>query len=287
MLNELRVAFRSLLKTPAFTFTAIAALALGIGANTAVFGLVNQLLLNPPGMSEPERVVAIRAKYDKLALKSIGVSTPDFADARDRRDTFEAAAVVQTGDLNYTGGDSPERLLGAAVSVRWFDVFGVRPALGRVFTPEEDQENAGPVAILSHATWQRLFGGDPSVIGRTIQLNQKPHKVVGVMGREFRWPRQTDIWVPLGLPAKEYTPDYRFNEHLSAYARTRPGVSAEQADAVVKVLAERAAGTTARRTARSPRAPAGACSRSPPASSRPATPARRCWCSWEPWGSSC
>ncbi|RPJ76229.1 MAG: ABC transporter permease [Acidobacteria bacterium] len=239
MLNEFRVALRSLLKTPAFTLTAVAALALGIGANTAVFGLVNQLLLNPPGMSEPERVVAIRAKYDKLALKSIGVSTPDFADVRDARETFEAAAAVSTGDLNYTGGSTPERLLGAAVSVRWFDVFGVKPALGRAFTPEEDQENAGPVAILSHAAWQRLFGGDPSVVGRTIPLNQKPHKVVGVMGAEFRWPRQTDIWVPLGLPAKEYTVDYRFNEHLWAYARTRPGISAAQADAVVRLLAER------------------------------------------------
>ena len=242
MLTDFRVAFRALIKTPAFTVTAVAALALGIGANTAVFGLVNQLLLNPPGMSEPERVVAVRAKYDKLALKSIGVSAPDFADVRDSGETFESAAVVSAGDLNYTGGDTPERLLGAGVSVRWFDVFGARPALGRVFTPEEDQENAGPVAILAHATWQRLYGGDRGVVGRTIELDRKPYKIVGVMGPDFRWPRLTDIWVPLGLPAKEFTPDYRFNEHLTAYARTRPGISAEQADAVVKVLAERLRG---------------------------------------------
>ena len=239
MLTDLRVGLRSLLKTPAFTFTAIAALALAVGANTAVFGLVNQLLLNPPGMSDPERVVAVRAKYDKLALTSIGVSTPDFADVRDRRETFEAAAVGSVGDVNYTGGSSPERLQGAAVSVAWFDVFGAKPELGRTFTPEEDQENAAPVVILAHATWQRLFGGDPSVVGRTVQLDQKPYKVVGVMRREFRWPRQTDAWIPLGLPAKEYTPGYRFNEHLTAYARTRPGVTAAQADAVVKLAAER------------------------------------------------
>ncbi|HSK09893.1 MAG TPA: ABC transporter permease [Vicinamibacterales bacterium] len=239
MYSELRLAVRSLLRSPGFTLTALAALALGIGANSAVFGLVNQLLVNPPGMADPERVVAIRAAYDKLGMKSISISGPDFADVRDSDATFEAAAVMSGGDLNYTGGGEAERLIGASVSVRWFDVFGAKPSLGRVFLPEEDREHASPVAILAHASWQRLFGGDPGVVGRTIELNRKPYRIVGVMPAEFRWPRNVEIWVPLQLPAAEFTPDYRFNEHLVGFARTKPGVTVEEADAVVRVLADR------------------------------------------------
>ncbi|MBP1636306.1 MAG: efflux pump, inner rane subunit, partial [Acidobacteria bacterium] len=239
MLTDLRLAARSLVQSPGFALTALATLALGIGANTAVFGLVNQLLLNPPGIADPERVVALRAAYDKLGMSSISISGPDFADVRDRRDTFEAAAVTSGEALNYAGGGVTERLEGAAVSHRWFEVFGARPSLGRVFTPEEDRENASPVVVLTDATWKRLFGGDPGILGRSIELNKRPHRVVGVMPAGFAWPRGVEAWIPLQLPDAEFTPDYRFNEHLLGFARTRPGISAEAADAVVRVLADR------------------------------------------------
>lgn len=239
MISDLRIACRTLAKTPAFALTAIAALALGIGANTAIFSLVSQVLLNPAGVSSPERVVAIRAKYDKLALTSISVSIPDFTDVRDSTAQFESAAMMQQGDFNYTGSGAPERLQGANVSLRWFDVFGAKPRIGRLFQPEEDVANANQVVILAYAAWQRLFGMDAGILGRTIELNQKPYRVVGVMGPEFRWPANVDLWVPLGIPADQFVEANRFNESFNAYARLRPGVSFQQASAVVKVLTSR------------------------------------------------
>ena len=239
MLRDFRLAVRSLVRTPAFTLTTIAVLALGIGANTAIFGLVNQVLLRPPGIANPERVVSIRAKYDKLNLASIPVSVPDFQDVLRGTDVFACAAVLREGDYNYTGGDVPERLQGAAVSLRWFDVFGATAHLGRTFRAEEDQPKANTVAVLSYASWRRLFGGDPSVVGRTFPLNGTPYRIVGVMQPDFQWPAQVDVWVPLGLAASEFNEDNRFNEHLVAVARLRSNVSFAQADAFVRLAADR------------------------------------------------
>jgi predicted permease len=239
MLHDLRVSVRTLGRSPGFALTAVGALALGIGANAAIFSLVNQVLLNPAGVSQPGRVVAVRAKYDKLNLRSISVSVPDFADVRESRDTFEHAAIVQQGDFNYTGGDAPERLQGASVSLEWFDVFGAKPQLGRVFTADEDQPNANQVAVLSQAAWRRLFGGDPGVLGKTIALNERPYRIIGVMGPEFRWPRATDLWVPLGLARDAYSENNRFNESMTAFARMRPGIPFERANALIQMLCER------------------------------------------------
>src|SRR6202049_1392620 len=141
MLSDIRCPCRTLAKSPGFALTSIAALALGIGANSAIFSLVNQLLLNPPGFANPQRIVAVRAKYDKLSLKSIPLSVPDFADIRNSAQIFGHAALMGEGDFNYTGGDVPERLQGANVSVQWFDVFSAKPYLGRTFQPEEDAPN--------------------------------------------------------------------------------------------------------------------------------------------------
>ena len=204
MISGIRIAFRRLAKSPGFTITAVTALALGVGANTAIFSLVNQLLLHPPGIPNPERVVAVRAKYDKLNLRSIPLSVPDFADVRAGRQIFAHTAAMTEGDFNYTGGDSPERLQGESVSVEWFDVFAAKPYLGRTFRPEEDLPNADPVVVLAHATWKRMFGGDPAAIGKTLELNQKPYRVVGVMGPEFRF-RMVDFWTPLGLSDAAYS----------------------------------------------------------------------------------
>src|SRR5437764_6450941 len=166
MFSDIRFACRTSAKSPGFALTSVAALALGIGANSAIFSLVNQLLLNPPGFSTPERIVAVRAKYDKLSLKSIPLSAPDFADIRNSTQIFGHAALMGEGDFNYTGGDVPERLQGASVSVQWFSVFGVKPYLGRPFQPEEDVPNAHPVVVLAHGACKRLFAGNPGVLGR-------------------------------------------------------------------------------------------------------------------------
>ena len=224
---------------PAYTVVALVTLALGIGANTAIFSVVNQVLLNPAGISNPGRIVALRVNYDKLALRNIGVSIPDFADVLHSTQQFESAALLDTGDFNYTGSAVPERLRGASVTWRWFDVFGAHPALGRVFRPEEDRPNANPEVVLSFAAWKRLFGEDPGVLGRAIELNQTTYRIIGVMGADFRWPADIDLWAPLGLADSQYSENNRFNESFQAVARLRPGVPFASANAFVGVLSNR------------------------------------------------
>ncbi len=236
---DLRYAARGLRKSPGFTIVAVLTLALGIGANTAIFSLVNQVLLHPPGISHPERIVVLRTKYDKLNLDIEVAAPPAFAAARNQRKLFDHAAAGEQRGFNYADRQVPEMLPGAAVSAEWFDVFGARPQFGRVFTPEEDRPNANRVVVLAYGAWQRLFGGDPQVIGRSIELNRQPYQVVGVMPPDFRWPRAVDLWVPLALPPSAFTPQNWFNEHLSVVARMRPGVPPAQADAFLRTLMTR------------------------------------------------
>ena len=237
--KDSRYAIRTLLKTPGYTIVALATLALGIGANTAIFSVVNQVLLNPAGVAHPERIVSVQARYDRLALHNIGVSIPDFADVLHSTQQFDAVALIDRGDFNYTGSTVPERLVGASVTWRWFDVFGAKAKLGRVFQPEEDRPNANREVVLSYAAWKRLFGQDAGAIGRIIELNQLPYRIVGVMGPEFRWPVDVDLWAPLGLADSEYTEGNRFNESYNAMARLRPGLAFAPANAFVEVLGSR------------------------------------------------
>jgi predicted permease len=236
LIRDLRYGARTLAKTPGFTAIAVLTLALGIGANTAIFSVVNGLLLHPAGIAHPDRLVAIRVKYDKLNLPNIGVSVPDFADFRDRKDAFASAAIVGEQDFNYTGGEWPERLLGANVSWQWFDVFGVKPILGRVFRPEEDQPHANHEAVLAYTTWKRLFGGDPAIIGKPVQLNQESYQIVGVMGPEFTWPDNAELWTPIGLAPAEFAPGNRFNESYMAFAALKPGMTFARASALAGVI---------------------------------------------------
>jgi predicted permease len=237
--KDYRYALRTLLKTPGYSAVALATLALGIGANTAIFSVVNQVLLNPAGVAHPERIVSVRVRYDKLALHNIGVSIPDFADVLHSTQQFDSAALIDRGDFNYTGSTVPERLRGANVTWRWFDVFGAKARLGRVFQPEEDRPNANQEVVLSYAAWKRLFGQDPGVVGRTIELNQMPYRIVGVMGPEFRWPVDVDLWAPLGLADSQYTEGNRFNESYGAMARLKPGLPFSTANAFVELLGSR------------------------------------------------
>jgi predicted permease len=238
MLTDLRIAARSLRKHPVFCVTAVAVLALGIGANSAVFGLVNQALFAPEGLAAPDRIVAVRARYNKLNLPSISTSGPDFRDVRDARDVFEHTAASERSDVVYDEGGEPKVLQAASVSREWFDVFEARPLLGRGFVAEEDEPGGQRAMMLAHAAWVRVFGSDPSVVGRLVSVDGKPTKIVGVMGPRFRWPREVDAWLPLALARTEFTEAYRFNEHLLSVARLRPGVSVAAANARVQRLVE-------------------------------------------------
>ena len=223
-LQDLRYALRMLLKNPGFTLVAVLTLALGIGANTAIFSVVNGLLLHPYGIPHPERLAAIRVRYEKLNLKSIVISAPDFTFVRDNKQTFAASAIETDSDFNYATGAWPLRLRGAKVSSQWFDVFEAKPLLGRVFTPEEDQPNANREVVLAFHTWKSIFGGDSQIVGRSVQLNQQPYKIIGVMAENFQWPSQTDLWAPLGLAPDAFVLDNIFNENFFAVARLQPNV---------------------------------------------------------------
>ncbi len=237
--QDLRFAIRMLAKNPGFTLVAILTLALGIGANTAIFSVINSLLLHPHGIAHPDRIAVVRARYEKLNLKSIVISAPDFTFVRDNKQVFAASAIELGGSFNYTGSDRPERLRGAQVTAQWFDVFEARPMLGRVFTPEEDQPNANHEVVLAYDTWKTFFGGDPGIIERSIQLNQISFKVIGVMGPEFQWPNPTDLWVPMGLKADDFVLDNIFNENYFCVARLQGGVSFSNAAAYLALTTQR------------------------------------------------
>jgi predicted permease len=238
--REVRFAGRSLLRAPGFTAVVMLTLAFGIGINVSIFNAVNALLLRPPGVARPDRVVAIRAKYDKLGIRNSVISLSDFKDVREGREIFSAVAVSQAGDFTYDNGTYPRRLAGLRVSWQWFEVLGTRPALGRLFTAEEDQPNNNQSVILSYLAWQRLFGGNPSVVGNTIQLNQIPYKVVGVMGMEQNLGGLSyepyDVFVPLGVPDTVRT---RFNESYIGLARLQPGISFSKAQTFMGIITER------------------------------------------------
>jgi predicted permease len=228
-----------LAKSGGLTAVAVLTLALGIGANTAIFSVMNALFLHPPGIAQSERVVALRVRYSKLGLNNIAVSAPDFAQVRDSKKIFSSAAMETPAAFNYTGGERPEKLQGARVSWQWFDVLGAKPIVGRVFTSEEDQPNANREVVLAYGAWQRWFGGDPDVVRRSILLNEQPYRVIGVMGPAFQWPNQTELWSPLGLAPDEFSPDNTFNENYFAVARLQPNVSVPEAGAYVNILSRR------------------------------------------------
>ena len=226
--EDLRFALRQLSKAPGFALTAIVTLALGIGANTAIFSVIHAVLMHPSGVDAPERVGIMRTKYANLGLDFPDASVPDFADAASLKDQVQAAAIGRTDSYNIVHDGRTEHLDGSQVTWQWFNVFGARPILGRTFTAEEDQKGANSVAVLSYGAWRKVFGGDRNVIGQTIMLNQKPYRVIGVMRSDFDWPRGKDVWTPMGLEPKEYDLSNRFNEGSTAAVRLQPGVNFAQ-----------------------------------------------------------
>ena len=236
MASDVRLALRGLVKNPGFAAISIAALALGIGANTAIFSAVNGVLLNPSGVKDPSRVVALRVHYFKLGLPDIDVSATDYADISKMTDVFDSAAFAGGLPLNFTGGAMPELIKTGSVSPRWFDVFGVRPILGRTFTEEENQPANHHYVVLSHDLWQRLFAGDPNIAGKKAMFNEQSFEILGVMPRGFMLPERAEIWTPIALAAERYIPQNRFNEQYFCAARLREGVTFEQASASVKQL---------------------------------------------------
>src|SRR5215472_1465982 len=236
-LNDLRYSLRQVLKNPGFFVVAVAALALGIGANTAIFSAVEALLLRPLPYFQPDRLVMV---WDDSSFIGFPDNTPapaNFVDWKSQNTVFSDMAARQGSSMSLTGDGAPEQLFGQRVTTNFFDILGVQPALGRVFTPEEDKAKEH-VVLLSYGLWQRRFGGDRSIVGRYVLLNNGPTKVLGVMPKGFFFrEKNVDYWTPLYFTPERWA--QRGNHFLNVVARMKPGVTLKQAQSEMNTIAVR------------------------------------------------
>src|SRR5215831_5696426 len=230
-----------LLKRPGFTLIAVLTLALGIGANTAIFSIVNAVLLRPFAYQEPARLVIVQERGEGGG-RGFSPSYPNFVDWRAQNTAFASiVAVRQNESFNFTGMGEPERLPGRLVSAEFLSTLGIKPLVGRDFLAEEDRAGATPTVILSYGFWQRRFGNDPNIIGRRLTLNLRGYTVVGITPAHFQYGADADVTVPFGLSTERFK--IRGSDPgTDAVARLKPNVSQQQAEADLK-LSRRAAGT--------------------------------------------
>lgn len=235
LFSDLRYAIRSLLRSPGFAIAAIATLALGIGANTAVYSLVRGVLFRPLPFAAPQRIVALNETYPARGDTAMVASPPNYMDWKAQSRSFSSMAAYTTSDLALSKGGEPERLRATLVTADFFETLGVAPVAGRTFAKDEFVTGRDRVAVLSHGVWQRRFGGDPSVVGRIVRLDGDDYRVAGIMPAAFRFPEDgPDAWVPLTFPENVAT--QRGAHYLSVIARLKPGVTLEQSKADLEVL---------------------------------------------------
>jgi predicted permease len=237
--QDLRYGARMLRTNPGFTSIAVITLALGIGANTAIFSVVNAVLLRPLQYSDPDRLVQVWQNFPQLGANQVTVSAPEFLDYKGQNRVFERMAAFRPQGYILTGGSEPERIFGARVSADLFPLLGVAPALGRTFLHEEDQIGGPRAVILSHGLWQRRFGSDATLIGKSLTLDGESFTVVGVMPPGFQFPpqRQNELWANVPFDANDL--NRRGWRPLGVIARLKSGVSADQATAELKTIAGR------------------------------------------------
>ncbi|HKP88091.1 MAG TPA: ABC transporter permease [Blastocatellia bacterium] len=244
LLQDLRYGFRMLAKKPGFTLVAVVALALGIGANTAIFSVVNTVLLRPLPYKSPDQLMIVWEDGTRYGFPKDTPAPANFIDWRDQNQVFESMAAIADQTFNLTGTGEPEKIEGQRVSATFFPMFGVDPMLGRWFLPEEDQPGAGRTVIMNYGLWQRRFGSDPDIVGKPVTLNGQPYTVVGVMPKEFRFPdpyqistEETALYVPLAFSSEEAS--NRGGHYLIVYARAKAGVTRQQAQAEMDTIAAR------------------------------------------------
>ena len=245
LLRDVRYSLRRIVKTPGFAAIVVLTLALGIGANTAIFSVVNAVLLRALPYRAPDRLVTINHWYrgvpgDPASELVASVSVAGYRDYRDRTHSFEAVAVETGWRANLSGTGDPEQIPAAKASGDFFRVYGVPAQLGRTFGRDEDAPGKDRVVVISDGLWRRVFGADPGVIGKTIRLNEESYQIIGVMPAEFRdfFTRQADVWAPIAFTPDQYDPKRYTNEFLSLSARLAPGVSVAAARAEMTAFAE-------------------------------------------------
>lgn len=234
--QDFRFSLRSLLKHPGFTAIALLALALGIGANTAIFSLVNAVILQPLPYRDPDRLISVYGTRNRSTQGSVGPT--DFLDYRSQNKTFEqfAASGSMMLPMNLTGSGEPERLNASIITGNYFDTFGVRPALGRGFSLENEKTGQDHVTVLSHSFWQTRFGGDPNIVNKTINLDGKAYEVLGVMPAEVVLPQPAQLWAPINFDAD---PEMKMRNarFLRGIGRLKEGVTLDQAQTDTDLIA--------------------------------------------------
>lgn len=235
LLQDLRYGFRRLLKSPGFTAIAVLALALGIGASSAIFSVVNAVLLSPLPFRDSDKLMMVWGTQPQLDMAPF--SPADFLDLRDQNHVFEHIAAYKAQSLNLTGSDEPERIRGAVISASFFSLLNVKPLLGRGFFPEEEEAGNNQVVVVSHGLWQRRFGSNPSLVGQTLTLNAKSYMVIGITSLNDQFPSWADVWIPLAFDANETK--LRDTHYLNVLARLKPEVTIEQAQADMDIIASR------------------------------------------------
>jgi predicted permease len=239
LLADLRYALRLLRKTPVFTIAAIGTLALGIGANTTIFSLVQTVLLHPLPYQDPDQVVMIWEDASRAGFPRNTPAPGNYNDWRANSRSFTDMAATRFAGASLTMDGPPELVLGRGVAPNFFDVLGVRPQLGRAFTPDDDRQGVS-VVVISHSLWQRRYAGDRAIVGRTVLMNDVKHEVIGVAPRSFVFiDREVDYWVPIQLTPAQV--DTRRAHFLNVVARLKPGVSVQAADAEMREMAKRIA----------------------------------------------
>lgn len=233
--QDLRFAARTLRKAPGFTLIAVIALGLGIGANTAMFSIVNGVLLRPVPYSQPDRVLKLSSSMPQFRESS--VSYPNFLDWQRRNRSFEEIAGYRNDSFNFTGQGEPERLRGYMVSSTIFDALGVKPVIGRTFTAAEDQRGGNPVALLTATYWKTRFGGDRSILGRGITLNDKLYTIVGVVPDDDVIFRRASVMIPIGQWTEPLFWDRSVGMGMRAVGRLKPGVTPQQAQSELSAIA--------------------------------------------------
>jgi putative ABC transport system permease protein len=234
--QDLRYGLRVFLKDPGVTFVVILALALGIGANTAIFSVVNAVLLRPLPYDHPDQLVFLNER--STVLDKISISYPNFTDWRNQNHVFEKIGVFDRGSYNLTGAGEAERIQAAELSADLFSALRVNAMIGRLFTNDEDKPGGAPVVVLSYGLWQRRFGGQAGILNQTLTLNGKGYTVIGVMPQRFQYPSRVEMWVPVGQLAAD--PDWQQRDNhpgLYGVARLKPGVTLAQAQADMENVA--------------------------------------------------
>jgi putative ABC transport system permease protein len=236
--QDLRFGARMLRRNPGFTLVAAVALALGIGVNTMIFSCVNALLLRPFDFPTSDRLVMVWGRNLAAGAQRSSVSPGSFNEWRAQAASFEELVTYNNSHFNLTEGDRPERVTGARVTTNFFKALGAQPERGRTFSPEEGEEGRGAVVLVKHSLWERRFGSDPALVGKTISLDGKPHTVVGIMPKDFEFPMNgSELWAPIAFSPKEASNHY--THYLQVFGLLRPGVTVEQAQGEMTAIAER------------------------------------------------